>query len=75
MNLAMCLQRKEADKHVRMSRAAIAKGQRAHEVVLPKLFKICGDDFGQNKQEILAYYASFLADEQMEELIEVLLSF
>jgi hypothetical protein len=42
--------------------AAAAKGGRIHEVVLPKLFKWYKDDFGFSKQEILAYYASFMPD-------------
>eukprot|EP00277_Geminigera_cryophila_P040672 CAMPEP_0173100170 /NCGR_PEP_ID=MMETSP1102-20130122/36030_1 /TAXON_ID=49646 /ORGANISM="Geminigera sp., Strain Caron Lab Isolate" /LENGTH=751 /DNA_ID=CAMNT_0013993533 /DNA_START=63 /DNA_END=2318 /DNA_ORIENTATION=+ len=58
---------------VRMQKAAAAaaSGKRIHEVVLPKLFKWYKDDFGFSKQEILAYYASFMPDNMREELMEV----
>ena len=51
--------------------AAAAAGKRIHEVVLPKLFKWYKEDFGFSKQEILAYYASFMPDNMREELMEV----
>ena len=60
-----------AKQKVRKSREALAKGLDQHDVVLPKIFKMCQQDFGHSKQEILAYYASFLPDDQMEELIKV----
>jgi hypothetical protein len=60
-----------AKQRVRRSRDAVARGLDEHEVVLPKIFKMCAADFGHSKQEILAYYASFLPDAAMEELITV----
>lgn len=41
------------------------------EVIVPKLFKWYKDDFGFSKQEILAYYASFMPDGMRDELMEV----
>jgi len=46
-------------------------GKRVHEVMLPKIFKWYKDDFGFSKQEILAYYASFMPSGMREELTEV----
>ncbi len=60
-----------AKQRVRKSRDALAKGIEQHEVVLPKIFKMCQADFGHSKQEVVAYYASFLPDAAMEELITV----
>uniref|UniRef100_A0A7S0QMA7 Myosin motor domain-containing protein n=1 Tax=Cryptomonas curvata TaxID=233186 RepID=A0A7S0QMA7_9CRYP len=45
--------------------------QRVHEVTLPKLFKWYKDDFGFSKQEILAYYASFMPPGMREEQTEL----
>jgi hypothetical protein len=46
-------------------------GERVSEVVLPKLFKWYKDDFGFSRQEILAYYASFVPSGAREEILEV----
>jgi hypothetical protein len=46
-------------------------GERVSEVVLPKLFKWYKDDFGFSRQEILAYYASFVSSGAREEILEV----
>lgn len=55
------------------TQASVAAGKgRVAEVILPKLFKWHKDDFGFSKQEILAYYASFMPDGMREELLEVL---
>ena len=40
-------------------------------MIVPKLFKWYKDDFGFSKQEILAYYASFMPDGMRDELMEV----
>lgn len=58
-------------EQVRTARAALAAGETQQEVTLPKIFKFCREDFGFSKQEILAYYASFMPQQQMESLIEV----
>jgi hypothetical protein len=55
---------------IRMQQSAQG-GKRVHEVMLPKLFKWYKDDFGFSKQEILAYYASFMPSGMREELTEV----
>uniref|UniRef100_A0A7S0HDG8 Myosin motor domain-containing protein n=1 Tax=Hanusia phi TaxID=3032 RepID=A0A7S0HDG8_9CRYP len=58
---------------LRMQQAASfsGSGRRVCEVVLPKIFKWYKDDFGFNKQEILAYYASFMPEGMKEELMDV----
>mmetsp|Transcript_68386 Transcript_68386/g.142565 ORF Transcript_68386/g.142565 Transcript_68386/m.142565 type:complete len:1429 (-) Transcript_68386:617-4903(-) len=62
-----------APKNRARMQAAVAAGSkgRVAEVILPKLFKWHKDDFGFSKQEILAYYASFMPDGMREELLEV----
>mmetsp|Transcript_42106 Transcript_42106/g.99940 ORF Transcript_42106/g.99940 Transcript_42106/m.99940 type:complete len:1472 (-) Transcript_42106:191-4606(-) len=51
--------------------ATLASKSAVAEVIVPKLFKWYKDDFGFSKQEILAYYASFMPDGMRDELMEV----
>ena len=60
-----------ADPHMNGGAPPSPSRARVQEVVLPKVFKWYRDDFGFSKQEILAYYASFMRADRRAQLIEV----